>query len=240
MNSHFLPRFGRYLSSLLAVAAVSAPSLSSSAQAKQARICRPTSAVTDVRTLKGCTEIVGDVHIEGTSAATLTELSALRRVTGTLVIANNPHLISLQGLSSLRSVEGLVVRENPALESVRGLDDLTVAPRVEVTGNRALGVFEGPNSLRHVSDLVVRDTALFRLAGFQSLVSAGNVTIAKNPRLIYTSGLSRLARIENLSLVKNPRLAPVTISFRSLPGVQGELLVQGCPGISPADLGHDG
>ena len=240
MSTHFLSRFGLCFSALLAVAGVSTPSASASAQPTQAKTCRPASAVSDARALKGCAEIVGDVRIEGTTSQTLTELSALRRVKGTLVIANNPHLTSLEGLSSLRSVEGLVVRENPVLETVQGLDALTEAPRVEFTGNRALDVLDGLNSLRHVSDLVVRNNGLFRLAGFQSLVSAGNVVIAQNPRLIYTSGLSRLVSVENLSLVKNPRLAPVSISFRSLPAVKKELLVQGCPGISPADLGRHG
>jgi hypothetical protein len=240
MSTPLFPRLVRRLSSLLGVAAVGLASTSASARPAAVKICHPTQLVSNPALLSGCTDIVGDVHIERTNAKTLTALSALRRVAGTLVIADNPSLTSLEGLAHLSSVEGLIISDNPALEAVDGLDDLARAPHLEVAGNHALSVLEGPNRLKHVDELTVRDNALFRVTGFRSLVSAGNVVIARNSRLIYTSGLSRLVSVENLSLVHNPRLAPVTMSFGSPPTVRKELVIRGCPGISLADLRDDG
>jgi len=240
MTTHRIRRFGRSVSSLLGLAAVCLASATARAQPTPVKVCRPGPRVSDAALLKGCTDIAGDVSIEHASSKTLAELSSLRRVEGTLVIADNPRLTSLEGLSNLHAVEGLVVRRNPALETVAELDNLEQAPRVEVTENHALGLFSGPNGLTHLDKLVVRNNGLFRLAGFQKLVSAGKVVIAKNPRLIYTSGLSRLVSVKNLSLVENPRLAPIPNFFGSLTTVPDELILRGCPGIRPADLRRDG
>jgi hypothetical protein len=235
MNMPTLKRVSSALSCLIGLTA-SVATTTAEARPGAQKICRFSASVSDPVRLRGCATVVGDVHIEHSTAEELTDLSALRSVTGTLFIAENQQLSSLDGLSNLRSVGGLVLSQNPALEDVSGLDQLEQASHLEITGNRALSVVSGPDSLRHLDKLIVRDNGLFRLGGFRSLVSVTDVIIAKNPRLIYTSGLSHLNSVDNLVLADNPRLAPILgFSARGVT-VRRELSVTRCPGVQPGDL----
>jgi hypothetical protein len=235
MEMHTFKRVSTALSCLIGLTA-SVAATTAEARPSVPKICRFSASVSDPARLRGCTRVVGDVHLEHSKAEKLTDLSALRSVTGTLFIAGNQQLSSLDGLSNLRSVGGLVLSQNPALGDVSGLDKLEQASRLEITGNRALSVVSGPDALRHLDTLVVRDNGLFRLGGFRSLVSVTDMTIAKNPKLIYTSGLSHLNSVDNLVLADNPRLAPILGFFARGVTVRRALSVTRCPGLQPGDV----
>jgi hypothetical protein len=231
--------FRRCVSSLVGLA------LGVSVSAAEARplpvtICRGQVNAAEPAHFRGCTDVIGDVRIEHSSAKTLQELAALRRVTGALVIADNPSLTSLSGLSNLRSVQSLVIQQNPELQSVDGLERLEEVTSIQIEHNHALVEVTGPNSLEHVDELRVRDNGIVRLTGFHHLVSAGDLVIADNARLIYAPGLSRLVTIENLTLAHNPRLAPVSGFFSSLTQVSGRFSLSHCPGVHKGDVLRDG
>jgi hypothetical protein len=235
MIKHTLKRVSTALSCLIGLT-VSAAATTARAQPNPAGVCSFTSRVTDSTLLRGCTKVVGDVHLEHSTAEKLTDLSALRTVTGTLFIAENRRLRSLEGLSNLYGVGALVVSQNPALENIDGLDHLEYASRLEIRGNRALRVLSGPDAVRHLDKLVVSDTDILRLDGFRSLVSVRDAIIAQNPKLIDTSGISHRIRVKNLFLADNPRLASIASSFKSHVTVRRELSVTPLPGVRLAEL----
>jgi hypothetical protein len=239
MIKNTLKRFSTALSCLIGLGTLAAAT-TAQARSNPVRACRFSTSVSDTALFRGCTKVVGDVHLEHSKAQKLTDLSALASVTGTLYITENPQLGSLDGISNLRSVGGLVVSQNSELESIGGLDSLEQASRVEFTGNHALSVVSGPDALRHLDKLVVRENGLFRLGGFRNLVSVGDLIVAKNPKLIYMSGLSHLSSVDNLFLADNPRLAPVFGFFASPLVVRRELSVTHCPGLRPGDLRRAG
>jgi hypothetical protein len=239
MIKNTLKRFSTALSCLIGLGTVAATT-TVHAEPTPVKVCRFSGAVNDPALLRGCTTVVGDVHVEHSKAENLAALSALQNVTGTLFIAENERLSSLEGLSNLRSVGGLVVSQNPTLGDFAGLDKLERALRLEITGNRSLSVVSGPDGLRTLDRLVVRDNGLFRLGGFRNLTSVKDVIIAKNPKLIYMSGLAHLTSVDNLFLADNPRLAPILGFFASRVTVRRELSVTHCPGVHPGDLRRAG
>jgi hypothetical protein len=75
----------------------------------------------DAARFEGCTAVVGDLSI---SASDLTDVSAfkqLRSVSGKLVVANNPKLVSLAGLKSVEHARSVEIRNNPVLAGYFGL-----------------------------------------------------------------------------------------------------------------------
>jgi hypothetical protein len=237
MIKHTLKRISTALSCLIGLTA-SAAATTARAQPNAARACSFTSSVSDPALLRGCVKVVGDLHLEHSTAENLKELSALRTVTGTLFITENPRLRSLEGLSNLYGVGALVVSQNPALENINGLDSLEYVSRLEIRGNRALRELSGPDAVRHLDKLVVSETDAVRLAGFESLASVREVIIAQNPKLIDAAGISHRIHVKNLFLADNPRLAPLASlarSFKSHVTVRRELAVTSLPGVRLAD-----
>jgi len=88
----------------------------------------------------GCTEIEGNVKIQGNDIANLNGLSVLTSITGTLEIRYNPLLVSLAGLEGLNSVGGdLSIYNNPLITNLTGLDNLTfIGGSLELSRNTSL------------------------------------------------------------------------------------------------------
>src|SRR5690606_7427415 len=73
-----------------------------------------------------CTEVSGNLTIQGANITDLTPLSNLTSVGGYLRIYNNSNLINLDGLSNLTSVGGyLQISSNSSLTNLDGLSNLT-------------------------------------------------------------------------------------------------------------------
>jgi hypothetical protein len=73
-----------------------------------------------------CTQIEGDVRIDGYNITNLNGLSVLTSIGGGLAIEGNPALTSLTGLNNLTSIGGLLeFWDNPALTSLTELSNLT-------------------------------------------------------------------------------------------------------------------
>src|SRR5690606_16612386 len=73
-----------------------------------------------------CTEVSGNLTIQGANITDLTPLSNLTSVGGFLRIYSNSNLTNLDGLSNLTSVEGfLQILYNSSLTNLDGLSNLT-------------------------------------------------------------------------------------------------------------------
>ena len=114
-----------YLTTILAVAAgaCSAPEARPALAAAAPVECAGGSvqSAADAARYAGCEAIVGDLRITGSDLTDLASFSELRRVSGSLVVADNAKLISLAGLKGLERVRAVEIRNNPRLSAYYGV-----------------------------------------------------------------------------------------------------------------------
>ncbi len=131
----------------------------------------------------GCTEILGDIIIDGQSSGSITSLSGLSQLTtinGNLKMWNNVALPSLTGLDNLTYVGGyLWIAGIDALTDLTGLDKLTSIPLlVSLTALENVTSFNG--------DIWIwNNDALTSLVGLGNLDLTGifELRITSNPNL---------------------------------------------------------
>src|SRR5690554_5107198 len=99
-----------------------------------------------------CTEVSGNLTIQGANITDLTPLSNLTSVGGYLVIYNNSNLTNLDGLNNLTSVGGyLVIYNNSNLTNLDGLNNLTsVGGYLNINSNSNLTNLDGLSNLTSV------------------------------------------------------------------------------------------
>ncbi|NQU88721.1 MAG: T9SS type A sorting domain-containing protein [Mariniphaga sp.] len=127
-----------------------------------------------------CTEIEGDVSINGDNITSLNGLSVLTSIKGYLNIHENPLLENLSGLDNLTSIGDwilghLLIMDNIALTNLSGLESL------EFIGG----------SLR-----ILSSSNITSLLGLESLITVGgDLTIEANISMINLNGLESLKSI---------------------------------------------
>lgn len=102
----------------------------------------------------GCTEIEGDVWVEGDSITNLNGLSVLTSIGGYLYIAYNHELNSLSGLDNVTSIGGyLRIEYNGALTSLTGMDNIEAATiaGLSIQGNNSLSTCEVESVCNYLS-----------------------------------------------------------------------------------------
>ena len=70
---------------------------------------------------EGCSSVVGDLRISAADLVDVAAFAELRSVSGKLVVANNPKLVSLAGLKSVEHARSVEIRNNPVLAGYFGL-----------------------------------------------------------------------------------------------------------------------
>lgn len=88
-----------------------------------------------------CTQIQGDVEINGSDITNLDALDVLTDIEGSLWIHENPLLLNLVGLISLDRINGsLTIEDNDALVSLSGLDSIEVnsIDEIHISNNSSL------------------------------------------------------------------------------------------------------
>ncbi len=135
----------------------------------------------------GCTEIEGEVVIEGGDISSLNGLNQVVRFLNSLTISNCSHLENLDGLQNLEVVgRNLSFLELDALETLTGAGNLK-----KITAQ--LKIESCP--------------ALINLSGLNSLDSAGRLSVQNNLSLVTLKGLESLQQIDNeIIIMDNPSL----------------------------------
>ena len=97
----------------------------------------------------GCTEILGDVIIDGYNINNLSGLNVLIKIDGDLRIEGLELLENLMGLSSLDSIgESLIIDYNYGLLNLNGLESLnTINGKISIFGNSMLNSLSGLENL---------------------------------------------------------------------------------------------
>ena len=179
-----------------------------------------------------CTEIEGDVTINGDDITNLNGLSALTSIAGKLSIAENYYLTSLTGLDNLTSIGGdFWIYQNSALTSLTGLDGLTsIGGGLDIGYNYAMTSLTGLDNLTYVGGGlgIVDNQALTSLTGLEGLTSiVSSLSIQWNAALTSLTGLDNVTSIGgDLELVYNSALTSLT-GLDNLAAIGGWLNLNG-------------
>ncbi len=192
----------------------------------------------------GCTEIEGDVAINGSGINNLNGLSILTSIGGDLWINNNDALTSLTGLDNVNSIGGNVwISFSSALSSLTGLEGLTsIGGSLEIILCNALNSIAGLNALTTIGGKmeVTENNALTSLTGLNALTSiGGSLSIYGNDALTSLTGLDNLTFIGgdlaigpllddggSSSVNRNSALTSLT-GLNSLTSIGGNLSIYG-------------
>ena len=180
----------------------------------------------------GCTEIQGNVLIEGdeifnlnglinltiaitieiSNCINLEDISGLKNVESLsgLIIINNYSLVNFNGFDNLAEINSIIIYNNDSFENLMGFESLnTVNGNIDIRSNDMLSVVEGFNNLNYIGgDLAI---------GRASISNSGN------PNLTVVSGFSSLSFIGgNLEITYNDQLSTIS-GFESLESINETL-----------------
>ncbi len=147
----------------------------------------------------GCTEIEGDVVIEGDEIYNLNGLDVLTYIGRSLMIMDCESLSTLNGLESLMSIElALIINQNPLLTSFSGLSGLTtIGVYCSISGNNSITDFTGFEALSSIDGIfsIQNNASLVNFNGLPSLNAVSGFDISKNPSLVNFVGLENLTNV---------------------------------------------
>lgn len=202
------------------------------------RVCQGTevtvvTSAEEVATLaqRACTIIEGGLAVNG-AVTDLTGLESVRKIDGTLTIAETTSLATLAGLEGLEHLEGsLVLMDNRDLTSLSGLESLRrVNGGVVALNNPKLERLEELNNteFQKASFTLAGNDALESLDGLEGVTLAESIVIADHLSLFDVSGLSNLTEVLSLTLTNNATVG--AIDYQALFDVQS-LTVAGNPNL---------
>lgn len=166
----------------------------------------------------GClNSVTGDLLVEGAPALrSLAGLSALQTPKGVplsaIRIEANPALESIDGLNAVRGLraQSLSIKNNPQLRSAHLRLELVSGGAIDISGNSAMELLEGPSGLPTGAALrsldIVNNASLTSISGFDLIHSADSLTIAGNARALQITALPRLRSARELTLRGMPLL----------------------------------
>lgn len=140
---------------------------------------------------------------ENDSLTTIGNLPSLKHIPGTVMIIHNKSLKNLNGLDSLKTMEGqeasMNIRFNESLENIDGLSSLETTGDMIITDNPKLTDLDGLKSLRVMytntqTNLTIRNNAMLgNIDGLSKLVYMGGgsivISMTNNPALTRCCGL---------------------------------------------------
>lgn len=154
-----------------------------------------------------CTEIDGQLIIEGETITDLSPLSEITSVIEDIIIRNNPNLASLTDLSNLTTTGASVqIVNNSLLENLEGLEEITsIEGMLIIENNEALISLSGLNNLTSTSDLfIINNDNLEDLVGLGALTfTDGELLIEDNDSLESLFGLTNYGSGDAFSIVNN-------------------------------------
>ena len=157
-------------------------------------------------TFSDCTEIDGQLIIEGETITDLSPLSGVTSVVEDIIIRNNPNLTSLIGISNITGTGASIqIINNPQLENLEGLEGVTTLnDMLVVENNDALTSLSGLHNIVSAHEVSIKDNKnLIDLTGLLSLESTEDFSIEGNDALENLSGLNNYAIGESISIDDN-------------------------------------
>jgi hypothetical protein len=158
-----------------------------------------------------CGSAVHEGNVVVNSAAALSALAGITKITGYLEIGKGFPGPEVSGLESLRCVQSVSIYQS-ALANTRGFDSLLSATAIIIRDNPVLTHVEGFSGIaRGTSVSILENPELTEIAGFSALTTGGEVSARNNPRLTRIVGFSAVREVfAGLSLVDNDALVDIT------------------------------
>ena len=152
----------------------------------------------------------------------------VERVEGSFWTHDNPSLMSLQGIGTLKTIRGdLWIESNPSLETLDHLKVQEADGYVKVMTNPSLQSLNGLNRLSKAHGVVVWECDMLKsLAGLNSMQSLSSyLDVRKNGALESFDGLQSLASVAgDVFIEDNPNLASLT-ALGSITKLEGGLMM---------------
>jgi len=183
-----------------------------------------------------CTEIEGDVVINGIGISTLNGLNVLTSIGGDLTVGGgNSILTNLTGLNNLTSVGGkLLIYHNTAMTSLTGLEDLTyIGGHLNISYNYFANL-SGLDNLTSIGGTlwIYFNWDLINLTGLNSLDSiGGDLNIHTHNDLTSLTGLDNLSYIGDDLIVDNNNGLTTLIGLDGITSVPGYMSLYGNDGL---------
>ncbi len=162
-----------------------------------------------------CDRVAGQLRIDDDNDSNdnitdLTPLAGLTSIGGSLILAENNSLVSLNGLNNITSTGTLEFAENTALTDVNLLSLTVVNGHFRVKENPLLPNLDGFSNLTNIQkDMdISENNALVNIDGLSFLQSVGGlVRLEQNPLLQNLNGLCQLNSVnEDLTVNNNAQL----------------------------------
>jgi hypothetical protein len=191
-----------------------------------------------------CTEIEGNVWINGDDITNLNGLNVLTYIGGELYLNDSDSLTDLTGLENLNYIGGLLMAySNDMLTSFSGLDNLTaIGQQLFITHNDALTSFSGLGNVTSIGGFleIIYNNSLASLNGLENLnFIADYIWIAYNPAMNSLSGLGNLDSIGGyLGNGYSPSLTSLN-GLSALTSIGGNLVISSNDSLTNlTELGH--
>lgn len=165
-----------------------------------------------------CRKIMGDVFINGSDISSLSGLSSINTIDGSLIIRYANELTNLSGLDSLRTINGeFYIFNNNSLQDLTGLEMIDSLPdNLSIKDNQILSDLSGLNNLKKIgTNLIVKNNDSLRsIQALSALNSVFAVKISDNYLLENLEGLENIDSIEGFIIANN------NSKLESLNGIQ--------------------
>lgn len=152
-----------------------------------------------------CTEIIGDINIDGTGITNLDSLENIETIGGQLSIYNTG-LTNLSGLDNLTEIgQSLIIAENNQLTNLSGLEQLdTISDFLTIQNNNSLttlGNISGTTALIGIE--ISNNDMLQDLTGLESMTQLYYTLILLNNNLISLAGLENVTQFSGEFVMEN-------------------------------------
>lgn len=176
----------------------------------------------------GCTEILGDVVINGPDITNLDGFNVLTKFGGNLGIQDNHDLTSIEGLINVITIVGdLKIIDNPYLNTLQGLNKLdSVGGDIEIIHNYYLYHLTGLDNLEYTNNVsIMYNTFLQNIIGINLVKINGDLTIMGNNTLLGFLGFDSLKTITgDFKIFDNQALKSI-VGMNNLDSIGGALWV---------------
>lgn len=165
-----------------------------------------------------CTEIEGEVIINGSGITNLFGLNVLTSFHGNLAIVDNVNLLSLSGLENINIIGGkLHIINNDSLINLSGINNInTIVDGLWIWDNNDLISISDLNNLSSVGYLRIQDNEKLN-----SLIGLQNIdTIGGQLRIQGNDLLTDFAGINNVSAIEGALIIQVNNSLTNLSGLE--------------------
>ncbi|MCK4678833.1 MAG: T9SS type A sorting domain-containing protein [Bacteroidales bacterium] len=178
----------------------------------------------------GCTEIEGDVEINGNDITNLDGLNVLTAIVGDLRIWDNYALTTLSGLRNVTSIgEDLRIWNNDTLTSLSGLGNVTsIGGEFCIKNNPSLIDLSELGNLSSIGGYmsIWGNAALTNLTGLDNVTSIeGGLYIGSNYALTSITGLGNVTLIGGLNIKYNNALTSLS-GLDHMTSLGGSLLIE--------------